>query len=95
MSDTGATQPGDYIRDQGDEHDEEFFVDEPTLTEWRADRVGNPTRPQDMGPGDWDATEFTHVDKEIVEHWVLHQKMRVPGVLYEIYEIKIKLDTVL
>ncbi len=59
---------------------------EATLTEWKADRVGgDPGR--DAGPGEWDAIEFIHHDRKIVEHWVLHQRMRKPGVLYEIYEV--------
>ncbi len=68
---------------KGDDAKEQLLDAE--LIEWKADRVGKA--PGHSEPGEWDAVEFIHHDREIVEHWVLHQRMRKPGVLYEIYEV--------
>ncbi len=69
--------------------------DEPTIIEWRAERVGGHKPTTDPHGVDWDSPDFTHPDREVLEHWVLHQQMRNPGVLYEIYQIESTLREVI
>lgn len=76
--------------------DEELDIGtEPTVTEWKAQRVGGGGSKADTDPMWVRQDEFVHSDYKAVEHWVFHQQIRDPGVIYEIYEVQTTLREVL
>ena len=68
---------------------------EPTITTWRAERVGGESSKADVDPMWVRQDEFTHPDRAAVAHWVFHQQIRDPGVIYEIFEVETTLREVL